>query len=120
MTYFIILFVTILTISSQLLLKKAINNTNIILDGNYFKYIYAVLTSPYVISAIIFQGIGFILWIFVINKLKLGIAFALSGSFFYILTALLSWYFFGEEIKAMQWAGLFFISFGVILLTVFN
>lgn len=120
MTYFIILIVTMFTIASQLLLKKAINSISVILDGNYFNYIYAVLTSPYVISAIIFQGIGFILWIFVINKLKLGIAFALSGSFFYILMALLSWYFFGEQIKTLQWAGLFFISIGVVFLTVFN
>jgi len=120
MTYLIILAVTILTIGSQMLVKQGVSNINAGLMESKFHYAYLALTSPYVLAAILLQGFGFVLWIFVVSKVKLGVAFALSGSFFYILMALSSWYFFGEQIKTLQWIGLFFISFGVVLLTAVN
>jgi multidrug transporter EmrE-like cation transporter len=83
-------------------------------------FILAAISSPYVLTAILLQGIGFMLWIFVLSKMKLGLAFATSGAFFYILIALSSWYLYGEELSIPQWVGLALISLGVILISYYQ
>ena len=35
-------------------------------------------------------------WVVVVSRVKLGVAFSMSGAFFYILLALLSWWFYDE------------------------
>lgn len=118
MEYLMIVLVTCMTLGSQLLLKKAITLIGQLMQGDKIAFLIAVFTSPYVILAIVMQGFGFILWIFVLSRMKLGIAFGLSGAFFYLLMALSSWYLYGERLSLQQWAGLLLISTGVILMTV--
>lgn len=120
MEYILIVVVTCITLGSQLLLKKAIGTIGPIAEVSKFEFLYAALTSPYVITAIALQGIGFMLWFFVLSKVKLGMAFAISGAFFYILIAISTWVFFGEKLTIPQWIGLVLISFGVILLSCFQ
>jgi len=56
-------------------------------------------------------------WVVVVSRVKLGMAFAISGSFFYLLIALASWQLYGERLNALQWAGIVLVSCGVLLLT---
>lgn len=117
MEYLMIVLVTCMTLGSQLLLKKAIVVIGPLMQNDKIAFLLAAFTSPYVLMAIAMQGLGFILWIFVLSRIKLGIAFGLSGSFFYLLIALSSWYLYDERLSAQQWAGLLFISGGVLLMT---
>ncbi|MDP3445040.1 MAG: EamA family transporter, partial [Ignavibacteria bacterium] len=68
------------------------------------------------ISAILMQGIGFLAWMVVLTKMKLGVAFAFSGALFYILIAISSYYLYGENLSLQQWIGLILISIGVVLM----
>ncbi|MFP4369900.1 MAG: hypothetical protein ACLFR2_09995 [Candidatus Kapaibacterium sp.] len=112
-----ILFVTLNTISSQLILKKAVNNTlQKVSSGETFQFIFTIAQTPWLWLALSLQGIGYLVWIFVITKAKLGPAFAVSGSFFYILLALASWFFYDERLTLTQWAGIVVVTIGVILL----
>jgi uncharacterized membrane protein len=77
----------------------------------------AAATSPIVISALTLQGIGYVIWLFVVAQERLSIAFAMSGSFFYLTLALMSWLLFDERLFISQWVGLVFITFGVVLVT---
>ncbi|BDT76529.1 hypothetical protein PKF023_03320 [Polynucleobacter yangtzensis] len=120
MEYFLIIVVTCITLGSQLLLKKAIGAIGPLAEISAFKFLFAALTSPYVLTAIALQGIGFMLWFFVLSKVKLGVAFAISGAFFYVLIAISTWIFFGEKLTLTQWIGLVLISCGVILLSCFQ
>lgn len=113
-----IVLVTCMTLGSQLLLKKAIAVIGPLLQTDKLAFLAAAFTSPYVLSAIAMQGLGFVLWLFVISRVKLGVAFALSGAFFYLLIALSSWYLYGERLTIQQWGGLLLISSGVALMTV--
>ena len=113
-----IIVVTCLTLGSQLFLKKAISIIGGVGSAGVAHFILAAIQSPYVICAICMQGIGFFLWMFVISRIKLGIAFALSGAFFYILIALSSWILYGEKLSNFQWAGLVLISSGVVMMTI--
>jgi drug/metabolite transporter (DMT)-like permease len=45
------------------------------------------------------------------------VAFAVSGSFFYLLMAAASWFLFGERLTSTQWIGLVLISAGVLMVT---
>ncbi|MCP4349062.1 MAG: hypothetical protein GY795_26580 [Desulfobacterales bacterium] len=112
-----ILFVSTNTIISQLVLKKGLIDINAKASEHLFAFILKAVTSPFVIMGIALQAIGYIVWMLVISKVKLGIAFAISGSFFYILLALSSWMFFGEKLTSLQWVGIFIMTIGVIFMT---
>lgn len=113
-----IVIVTLMTLGSQLLLKKAVSVLGPLMQTDKVAFLFAAIQSPYVLSAIAMQGFGFVLWMFVLSRIKLGVAFALSGAFFYFLIAISSWYFYGERLSYQQWIGLFLISAGVIVMNI--
>lgn len=115
--YLLILVTTLCTIAGQLILKRAVTQLKPLLDTGPIDFLLGAATSPLVIAALSLQVLGYVVWLFVLSKEKLSIAFALSGSSFYLLMAVASWYFFGERLSLGQWLGLALISFGVVLLT---
>lgn len=106
------------TVCSQLVLKYGLSRLRGP-DGlpRGLDFVWAAFCSHYVILAIALQGVGFILWMFVVVRVKLGIAFSISGAFFYVLIAASSWMLFGEQLTAPQWLGLILITAGVVLMT---
>lgn len=116
MTYLFILFTTLCTISGQLLLKHGLRGLGALAEIDKLSFLFRVATSPWVAAALALQVAGYVAWFFVITREKLGVAFALSGSSFYLIMALLSWAIFGERLSAWQWAGLGTITAGVLLL----
>lgn len=113
-----ILVVACSTLGSQLLIKYAV--TQVALKSPELvgmHWLIAVVTSMPLMLAIAVQGMGFLIWVFIVSRMKLGVAFAISGSFFYILNALAGWLVYGERLGAFQWIGLLVISVGVLLLT---
>ncbi len=114
----LILIFSMNTIASQLILKKGILTVSSIYSSDdVIKYLLKVLQSPFTISAIFLQGIGYMVWILVLSRLKLGLAFAISGSFFYILLAIASWIIYKEKLNSIQWVGLIMITGGVLCMT---
>ena len=113
-----IVFVTCSTLTSQLLVKRAVTQIaqrDPVPQG--LSWLLTACLSPEVIAAVMIQAIGFVTWIVVVSRIKLGVAFAISGSFFYALIALASWVLYGERLTSMQWIGLVMISSGVLLMT---
>ena len=113
-----ILVVTSCTITSQLLVKLGVNRLAIRdPTGNITGWLWGVITSPSIIGAVVVQAMGFLLWVVVVARMKLGVAFAISGAFFYILIAFGGWIFYGERLNLTQWLGLLLISGGVLLMS---
>lgn len=113
-----ILFVSCSTLGGQLLLKHAareIAARPVVPHG--LAWFAAMLTSVPALMAIVVQGVAFVVWMVVISRMKLGVAFALSGSFLYILMALVGWLAYGERLAVWQWLGIVLISTGVLLLS---
>lgn len=117
MTYLLILLTTVCTIVGQLILKRAVTGLKPLLASGPIDFLFGAATSPLVIAALSLQVLGYIAWLFVLSREKLSIAFALSGSTLYLLTAIASWYFFGERLSGWQWLGFVLISTGVVLVT---
>lgn len=113
-----IVFVTFCTLGSQLLVKHSVTRIAAREPApSGIEWLITAMTSPGVIAAVLIQGIGFTVWVVVVSRVKLGIAFATSGAFFYILLAVLSWYFYGERLAGPQWLGILLVSSGVLLIS---
>lgn len=115
--YLLVLTTTLCTIAGQLILKQAVTGLKPLMRNGILDFLLGAATSPLVVAALGLQVLGYVAWMFVISKEKLSIAFALSGSTFYLLMAAASWFFFGERLTIPQWIGLLLISVGVVLVT---
>jgi len=117
-TYLLVLFVTCCTLGSQLVLKSGVSQLVAVLRSEgTLAFLMAAATSPRVLTALTFQGIGYGVWMLVIAQERLSVAFAISGAFFYLAMAACSWFFFGERLTGYQWFGLGLISVGVVLVS---
>jgi len=117
----LILFVTCSTLSGQFLIKHGVTRIAQQTPGlSGLSWLFAAITSPAVIAAVAIQGIGFLVWVVVISRVKLGVAFGISGAFLYVLMSIVGWWFYGERLSNLQWCGLAMISSGVVLLTLFE
>ena len=76
---------------------------------------WAAATSPTVISALALQGMGYVVWWFVLSQERLSVAFAISGAFFYLVMAASSWFLYDERLNLAQWIGLLLITAGVLM-----
>ena len=115
-TFVLVVIVTLCTILSQLILKRGVGQlVEVLKEAGRIEFIMSAATSPYVITALALQGAGYVVWLFVLTQERLSVAFAMSGSFFYLLMAAASWVFYDERLSLGQWAGLFIISIGILM-----
>lgn len=113
-----ILFVTCATLGGQLLLKHATMQ----LAGRVpaltgLRWLASAFQMPAIWAAIAIQGIGFVVWLVVISRMKLGLAFAFAGACLYLLMPAVSWWLYGERLLPLQWVGIALISIGVLMLS---
>jgi len=118
-TRVLILVVTLNTVISMLLLKRAVTEIGAPAGlSDLWRFFLAAAMSPLVYASLVLQVIGYACWMLVISQEKLGVAVAISGSLFYLLTALASWYVYGEKLAPLQWTGIVFITIGVLCVSV--
>ncbi len=113
-TKLLILAVTVNAVVGQLLLKRAL----IALGGpaalaNFPRFMLDAAKSPWIYSSVAIQIFGYILWMILISRVKLGVATASVGAGFYLLMALSAWAVYGETLSYLQWFGVAFITIGV-------
>ncbi len=111
------LMASIITTVGQLILKVGMIKigpiTNAIV-GNPIPWIQKILTSPFIIAAMVLYSGGFVVWLVVLSKLDLSHAYPFLA-LAYILVPLLSWLILGENIPAIRWVGIIVVSIGIIL-----
>lgn len=119
MQIFIIFSIAILTtVVSQLLFKKgmlSLANMDFSLT-NVFALIKQVSYSPYLLSGLFFYAISFLLWLFVLSKVKLSQAYPIT-SINFVLVLIASYYLFGEKLSLIQYFGILLIIVGVFALS---
>jgi drug/metabolite transporter (DMT)-like permease len=113
-TYLLIIAVTVNAVAGQLLLKHALAT----LGGRaalatMTKFVLVAATSPLMYASLAVQGLGYILWVVLISREKLGVATASVGAGFYILVPLCAWALYGESLSNVQWLGIGLITIGV-------
>ena len=115
---FLILAASILvTVSAQLSLKKGVlglGDLNFSLS-NIFSFIFRILQNGWLMAGLFLFGISFFLWIFILSKLQLNIAYPVVVSLNFCLITIASWFLFKEYLSFVQILGIATIIFGTFL-----
>jgi len=107
--------VTVNAVIGQLLLRRgshALGGSPAGLSG-LPRFIVNAAHSPWIYTSIGFQVLGYLLWMLLVSREKLGVATAVVGGGFYILMALSAWLIYGETLSSLQWTGILVVTLGV-------
>lgn len=92
-------------------LSTGINN---VVMSNFLEFAARITFNPWLWIGIIFYLANFFLWIALLSRVDLSVAFPLS-SLTYIIVPLLAIVFLGEKVQFVRWTGIIFIIIGVSL-----
>lgn len=110
--------VTVNAVVSQLLLRRALNQ----LGGpaglaGLPRFVANAALCPWIYASVALQVMGYVLWMMVVSREKLGVATASIGAGFYILMALSAWLIYGETLSPLQCAGIVLVTLGVVCIS---
>lgn len=121
MTKYIILALisidVIFNVTGQLLLKQGMSrmgNFSLSLEGVLPVFLRAA-TSIYILMGLVCYVTGFMIWLIVLSKAEVSYAYPLI-SMGYVLTAVMAWILFGENVTLMRMAGILITCLGVIII----
>ena len=92
-------------------LSTGINNVTL---SNMLEFASRITSNPWLWVGIIFYLANFFLWITLLSRVDLSVAFPMS-SLTYIIVPLLAIVFLQEKVQPVRWTGILFIIIGVIL-----
>ena len=111
----LLVVVALNTVISQLCLKRGVTQLGGLRSLEEIpRFLQAAIVSPWIVLSVCLQVTGYVIWMLVVTREKLGVAVAFSGASFYIMTAFAAWYFYGETPTALQSVGIALIVIGVI------
>ena len=114
----LIVLVTINTVLSHMLLKRAIMDFGSPTSFAHMPaFIQAAAVSPWVWASLTLQVLGYVGWMVVITHEKLGVATASVGASYYLLTAIAAWLVYGEALGRGQWFGILLITVGLVFVS---
>ncbi len=113
-TSFLVVMVALNAVLGQLMLKHALNSLGgRAAIGFSTKFLIAAATAPWVYVSIAIQGLGYVLWMILISRAKMGVAAAGVGAGFYTLMPLCAWAVYGETLGLIQWLGICLLTIGI-------
>jgi len=115
----LITIVALLTVSSQIFFKKGLKTNGELRLNNFYDFgmnAIKLLQNKFIIIGIFIAVISAFLWLAIISKLDLTIAFPVSSGIFFILLFLTSWVFIGESITLIKIIGVAIIILGIYLI----
>ncbi len=112
--YILLFFNVLLTVMGQILLKQGVSKVGVINFRELVPKLTQVLLNPYVIGGISIYGFTTFVWLVILSRVKLSIAYPML-SLGYVLTIPFSWLFFKESIPKVRIIGAIIICIGVYL-----
>ncbi len=117
-TRILIVLITITAVVSQLLLRRGLNDLGRPGDlAALPRFLGAAALSPWMYASLALQVLGYVMWMLLISRTKLGVATASVGSGFYVLMAFSAWALYGESLSGLQWAGILLVTGGVVCIS---
>ena len=111
--YALILLNTLILVSGQFLWKFGMMNKE-----NSFSSVGEViklLLSPYILSGLTMYGFATVLWLFILTRVPLSVAYPLQ-SLAYVFAVFGAYFIFNESLSIMKIAGVLLIIIGVSLI----
>ena len=101
---------------AQILLKAGMKQFgNIDLKNNIMNTCISIAFNPYIISGFIAYGVSILLWLWVLSKVDVSLAYPFQA-LGYIVITILAWIIFQENISYIRIMALIFITIGLIIL----
>ena len=101
---------------AQILLKAGMKQFgNIDLKNNIMNTCISIAFNPYIISGFIAYGVSILLWLWVLSKVDVSLAYPFQA-LGYIVVTILAWIIFQENISYIRITALIFITIGLIIL----
>jgi multidrug transporter EmrE-like cation transporter len=116
---FPILITSFVTVAGQLLLKRGVSDLGTLSFSfnELFALIPRALLNVWIIGGMVLFGMSFFLWILLLSKMSLSIAYPTLISVNFFLITIGSWFIFREQTSFFQIAGLVTIIMGIYLLS---
>jgi len=119
LSMFLLLVASVLvTVCAQLLIKKgtlALGDLQFSFS-NILSLIPKILQNVWLMVGLFFFGVAFLLWIFILSKFQLNIAYPVVVSLNLCLIAVVSWFLFKESLSLIQILGIVVVVMGIFLL----
>lgn len=109
-----ILVCVILNSVAQIFLKFGMSNLDKKVSLS-IAFIPSLITNAYVVFGAALYGTSFILWLYVLSKVKVSYAYPFI-SLSYVLVAVLGFLMLGEKISFGAWMGICLVVVGVVLI----
>ncbi len=115
---FLLILTSICDTITQLFLKKAINSLNLNINSvkKIFGLIIRIALVPHAWIAFVFSCISLFIWLFVLSKVDLNLAFSID-SMHYIFIAFASGLVLKEKVSSKRWIGTILIVLGIFLVS---
>ena len=117
MVNYLLLLVSIsLAVVGQLLMKRGMQVFGAFPLKEILFKIIPMFLNPYVFLGFAAFGLSSIFWLAVLSRFDLSLAYPMV-SMAYVAVALLSYFFLGESVSPLRWAGIIVICIGVVLIS---
>jgi drug/metabolite transporter (DMT)-like permease len=110
---------TLNAVVSQLLLRRAtmdLGGAPASLAG-LPRFIGLAALSPWIYASVALQVLGYVIWLVIVAREKLGVATATIGAGFYGTMSLSAWLIYGETLSPVQWIGIALVTGGVVCIS---
>ena len=116
--FLLILASSLLGVSGQICLKlgiESLGTLNLSGPGTVLQTAFHVLSAPLVLAGLGCYGVGTILWLLVLSRLDVSLAYPLLALNF-VLVPLAAWLLLGEAIPSWRWVGVSIVMVGVTII----
>ncbi|MDN5864705.1 MAG: EamA family transporter [Gammaproteobacteria bacterium] len=116
--FILVLIGVLLNAAAQFLLKAGVNSVGVIaLNLNtMLRSGLQLAINPYVLGGLSCYVVSVVVWLLALSRVQVSIAYPML-SIGYIVTALAAYFFLGETMTPIRWAGVVVIIVGVVLIT---
>lgn len=115
----LILFSVFLDAVAQFCLKAGVNSVGEIGFGfnTLIRSGLELAINPWILAGLCCYAVSLVVWLIALSRTAVSIAYPMV-SISYILTALAAYFFLGESMSPLRWAGIIVIIVGVVMITV--
>jgi len=116
MNYLIMIISILLAVAGQVLMKKGMMAFGTFPVSQLISKVIPMFLNPWVFFGFVCFGLSSIFWLVVLSRMQLSLVYPMV-SVAYVLVAILSWFFFRENVSLIRWAGIAVIIAGVYLIS---
>ena len=118
--YSLIVFVSAVGVTGQLLLKKGLSSFNNLQFDNYLMTLIKIFFQPVILCALCCYGFGLIAYMFLVSKFQISAVYPITTSLTFGGITMFGYFLLGESLTLAKIAGIILIILGIVLIDRFG